>query len=72
MRSTLARLLFALLAAFVLNAAPAAAVETGVNETLNQTHSTADDGFRPRRRLGAALGIVGVRRSRHPARGRPT
>ena len=41
MRSTLARLLFALLAAFVLNAAPAAAVETGVNETINQTHSTA-------------------------------
>ena len=42
MRSSFARLLFALLAAFALTAAPAAAVETGVNETLNQTHSTAE------------------------------
>ncbi len=41
MRSTLARFLFALLAAFVLTAAPAAAVETGVNETLHQTQPTA-------------------------------
>ena len=41
MRSTLARFLLALLAAFVLTAAPAAAVETGVNETLHQTLPTA-------------------------------
>ena len=47
-------------------AAPARAVETGVNETLGQTVPTADEGAAARRRLGAGVGARGRTSSRRP------